>query len=571
MEDGRACSAPPQEDSSFVESDGDEDIDFFTSAQQEAVLEDLPEECADGGRRKSLKHANVFYHPEPAWQQNQQVWSHSARPAFRQESRFAFGSINTCEPIEANGSHSNVSAPVSPSRAVRPAVAKPVSEHLLSRPRSITNVLNERMEGMTLGPPMFSASAPTDIYFLHPGSRLLQMLRLSHLNTRLDLTPVIGMALEFAKDQHGSRFIQQCLEFIALQGEAFYGIGEQIRARDVIFEELLPDAVSLMHDVFGNYVVQRFFEFGTDEHRKALGEAMQGSVLDLCRQVYGCRVIQKALEFLPLESQQILTAELRDDVLALVMDQNGNHVIQRCIDLLPIASAAFIVDAFTGHMQQMAQHAYGCRVIQRIFETSLPNEEPQYFASKESRRKLVRELQQASVLLTQDQYGNYVVQHSLEFASPEERRHVIDLLLPYLVPFSCHKFASNVIEKCVIWACKEDRQRILDAYLNEGGYEVLLRDQYANYVVQKMLDVLQGEQLEALVSELKKHVALMRRFNYGKHILARLEKLGGIKQAASTSSRQFTSQSERTSPKRPASKRNASTSRLTTDDFPPLA
>ena len=62
--------------------------------------------------------------------------------------------------------------------------------------------------------------------------------------------------VEFARDQHGSRFIQQRLETATIE------------EKDIVFSEILPHAGKLMIDVFGNYVIQKFFEFGTDEQKE---------------------------------------------------------------------------------------------------------------------------------------------------------------------------------------------------------------------------------------------------------------------------------------------------------------
>lgn len=47
----------------------------------------------------------------------------------------------------------------------------------------------------------------------------------------------------------------------------------------------------------------------------------------------------------------------------------------------------------------------------------------------------------------------------------------------------------------------------------------LMKDQYANYVLQKMLDVADdGEQRDLLVSKIRTHLHAVRKYTYGKHL-----------------------------------------------------
>ena len=64
--------------------------------------------------------------------------------------------------------------------------------------------------------------------------------------------------MEFSQDQHGSRFIQQKLERASAA------------EKQLVFQEILSAAYSLMTDVFGNYVIQKFFEFGTTDQKSQL-------------------------------------------------------------------------------------------------------------------------------------------------------------------------------------------------------------------------------------------------------------------------------------------------------------
>ncbi|KAJ0968690.1 hypothetical protein J5N97_021567 [Dioscorea zingiberensis] len=84
-------------------------------------------------------------------------------------------------------------------------------------------------------------------------------------------------------DQHGSQCIQQKLETCNVEEKAS------------VLEEVLANACTLMTDVFGNYVMQKFFKHGSPEQRKQLAEQLVGHVLELTLQLYGCCVIQKIM------------------------------------------------------------------------------------------------------------------------------------------------------------------------------------------------------------------------------------------------------------------------------------
>ena len=132
-----------------------------------------------------------------------------------------------------------------------------------------------------------------------------------------------GHLVEFSRDQHGSRFIQQQLETATTE------------EKQMVLDEVLPSILQLMSDVFGNYLCQKLFEFGTPAQVATLGRKLQGNVLALSLQMYGCRVVQKAIESIDNELQVLLLQELEGHILRCVKDQNANHVIQKCIEKIP--------------------------------------------------------------------------------------------------------------------------------------------------------------------------------------------------------------------------------------------
>ena len=91
--------------------------------------------------------------------------------------------------------------------------------------------------------------------------------------------------------QHGSRFIQQQMESASEEEKAD------------VFAEIECSAALLMSDLFGNYVIQKFFEFGNAQQIQLLCNLLKGNIVPLSFQTYGCRVVQKAIENLPQDEQ----------------------------------------------------------------------------------------------------------------------------------------------------------------------------------------------------------------------------------------------------------------------------
>ncbi|XP_076908465.1 pumilio homolog 5-like [Bidens hawaiensis] len=335
---------------------------------------------------------------------------------------------------------------------------------------------------------------------------------------RIELSDIFGHIVEFCGDQHGSRFIQQKLEICSIE------------EKESVFKEVLPNASSLITDVFGNYVIQKFFEYGTGEQRRELANQLEGQILPLSLQMYGCRVIQKALDVIELEQKVKLVRELDGHVLRCVHDQNGNHVIQKCIESIPIEKIKFVISSFRGQVAALSTHPYGCRVIQRVLEHSTDELQSQF---------IVDEILESVYTLSQDQYGNYVTQHVIKRGKPEERSQIVNRLAGHVVQLSQHKFASNVIEKCLEYGDSKARGILIDEIIGVGDNSdnllAMVKDQFANYVVQKVLQTCTDDQRKLLLDRIKIHLNSLKKYTYGKHIVALFEQLHGEEDQGSSS------------------------------------
>ncbi|KDQ07951.1 hypothetical protein BOTBODRAFT_59683 [Botryobasidium botryosum FD-172 SS1] len=334
-------------------------------------------------------------------------------------------------------------------------------------------------------------------------SPLLEEFR-ANKTKKWELRDIYGYVVEFSGDQHGSRFIQQKLESASSE------------EKQAVFDEILPDnALPLITDVFGNYVIQKLFEHGTQVQKTVLANTMEGHILSLSLQMYGCRVVQKAIECILPEQQAAFVKELDGQVLRCVKDANGNHVIQKLIERVAPERLAFIA-SFRGNVYELSTHPYGCQVLQRCFE----------HLEKDQTQPLLEELHKYITNLMQDQFGNYVVQFVLEHGRREDRALIISKLQGQMLQMARHKFASNVCEKALVTADSESRRILIEEIMTPkqdmSPIVIMMKDQFANYVLQRALTVVEGDQKEALIAKIRPYLVSMRRYSsaYSKHLIS---------------------------------------------------
>lgn len=359
-------------------------------------------------------------------------------------------------------------------------------------------------------------------------SNLLEEFRASK-NRVSTIEDIKGQIVEFCQDQNGSRFIQQRLE----TGEAY--------EKELVITEVLPAVRRLRNDVFGNYVVQKLLEHGTPKMKISLKDTLEGEMLSMSMQMYGCRVVQKALETLDDDVLPGLLTEFHGNVLTCIHDQNGNHVMQKCVEVMSVKAKEalesgedqksefdseqiqFIIDDVLQTVAPLSCHPYGCRVLQRILEHCVD----------EQKVRALDEISTCHRALLDDQYGNYVIQHVLQFGRFSDRESILEIIISTgLLSLSRQKFASNVVEKLLKYGTSDQRNAIVREMLKDGGGEdsggssvvlLMVRDAYANYVVQTTLDVVsEGKERQMLLAELNANSSQLRNYTFAKHIVTKL-------------------------------------------------
>lgn len=379
--------------------------------------------------------------------------------------------------------------------------------------------LSQTMQAMSLnGGPMYQAqgfNGYPSMYGMQGGpaqirdsqARVIQSRRQldNEAMNRYNNTPleaVGGTIYELCKDQHGCRYLQKQLE---------NRNPEQVH---MIWLETNQHVVELMTDPFGNYLCQKLLEYCNDDERTVLIQNAAQDMVRIALNQHGTRALQKMIEFISTETQvQIIIEALRHCVVDLIKDLNGNHVIQKCLNKLTPANAQFIFDAVGGACVEVGTHRHGCCVLQRCID----------HASGDQKLWLIQRITEEAVTLIQDPYGNYVVQYIIDLNDLNFTEPLVARFRGRICALSRHKFSSNVVEKCLRCSLEPSRDMIVEELLTAGEIERLVRDSYANYVVQTALEYATPYMKARLVDSIRPFLPQIRSTPHGRRIQAKIQ------------------------------------------------
>jgi len=175
--------------------------------------------------------------------------------------------------------------------------------------------------------------------------------------------------------------------------------------------------------------------------------------------------------------------ELRGHIVSMCFCPHGNHLLQQIVSLLHWecvqsgGTCDFIVCEILSDVCGIAQHACGCRVIQRLLEHCDIRSpyDPMHF--------LVQFLCDSTLTLAAHPYGNHVISRLLERTELQHYQTQVIMHLSFqATEMACHERANHVIQSCLQSqvACKDV---LADLLLTEEGVQAMRGSVFGRHVL----------------------------------------------------------------------------------------
>lgn len=238
--------------------------------------------------------------------------------------------------------------------------------------------------------------------------------------------------------------------------------------------DMLPEIAELASDYLGNTVVQKLFEYCSEQVKEQMLGQIAPHLAEIGVHKNGTWAAQKIIDVCKTDSQiRAIVNSLRPYTIPLFLDQYGNYVLQCCLRFGSPYND-FIFETMLSHMNEVSQGRFGARAMRACLES--------HYATKPQQRMMAAAIALCSMQLASNANGALLLTWLLDTCSFPRRRSVLaPRLVPHLVQLCTHKVAYLTVLKIINQRNEaEARDLVLQAIFfsaNDLVLEQILRDQ----------------------------------------------------------------------------------------------
>jgi pumilio RNA-binding family len=291
------------------------------------------------------------------------------------------------------------------------------------------------------------------------------------------------------------------------------------------FEKIKLNLSSLTKHQFGNYVIQKYFEILLNKNIKILLKKFFLSISDNLYEIsidnYGSRFFQNSLDKLKDGKYSIIDSNeinnifknlIENNIMKLCNHKDGNFVFQKINKIFPKNKNNFIYESLIIHACEISQLTQGAAIMKNSIE----------IANEKQKEKLILKILDNIDILINSQFGNFTLQIITDLKEYKYNKIVYDYIKNNVLDLSKKKFSSNVIDKCIIK--NYDLSIDLAKFIIDNKFiGEMIVDQYANYTVQKILQIVDFEYYQKCVNQIKPCLDILLKTQKGSKVYEKLK------------------------------------------------
>ena len=235
----------------------------------------------------------------------------------------------------------------------------------------------------------------------------------------------------------------------------------------------------VFENIYGNYFIQELFQKMNQDLIQLTLDLINSEFVNIAKTPSGTYCLQKMLDYVANPEMGIsIIKAIKYKEKEMAFDDNATYVLQKIISIIPDKNRIRLNNFIIDNAKELSLNPNSVFVLKRFIATN---------TIEENKHKLISIIIKYFLVISQNPFGNYVIQYLFEVWPTKDCELIINEILNKVINLSTERFSANIVIKALNIFNNDYKTKLILILCFSPKIINILKNKYSYYVVNKAI------------------------------------------------------------------------------------
>ena len=235
-------------------------------------------------------------------------------------------------------------------------------------------------------------------------------------------------------------------------------------------------------NIYGNYFFQELFSKMNNDLIQLTIDLINSEFVNIAKNPFGTHCLQKLLNFINNSEMEIsILKAIKYKEKEMAFDDYATYVLQKIILIIPDKKRKRLNNLIIENAKELSLNSNSVFILKKFIAT---------ITIEENKKKLINMIKNNFLIISQNPFGNYVIQYLFETWPMKDCDLLINEIFENAIELSTKRFSSNIIIKALNIFDAYHKLQLINILCFSSNILILLKNKYGYYVIIKIIKMM---------------------------------------------------------------------------------
>jgi hypothetical protein len=237
---------------------------------------------------------------------------------------------------------------------------------------------------------------------------------------------------------------------------------------------------TVFKNIYGNYFIQELFQKMNKDLIQLTIDLINSEFVNIAKTPSGTHSLQSLLNYIDNSEMEIsIIKAIKYKEKEMAFNEYATYVLQKIISIIPDNKRVRLNNIIIENAKELSLNANSVFVLKKFIMTN---------TIEENKRRLMNSIKKHFLIISQNPFGNYVIQYLLEVWTIKDCELIVNEIFNKVIELSSERFSANIIIYALKCFNNNYKKKLITILCFSVNIINLLKNKYSFYVINKTVN-----------------------------------------------------------------------------------